>query len=233
MKNIYTLLLSMLFLFGASSLKAQSWSSIVSSVASSVDSSGIVSSVVDAITGEDIVGEWDYSGLAVELDADDIVSSAAGVVLAEQLEGKLDDLSANLGVDLSSINFTFNEDDTFFSTVGTKEIGGSYILDSSAGEISLDYGVYNNSINIGTLKSFASLSSGTLCLLFQGDQILTLVKAIPSISANESVALLSTIVEQYDGIKIGIELNKTASSAESTTSSSTSESVQSAISKWF
>ncbi|MFI3317395.1 MAG: DUF4923 family protein [Rikenellaceae bacterium] len=215
--------------FGATSLKAQTISSLISSVTSS--------DVVTAVTGgttlsvSSVTGEWNYLGTAVELSGDDIISSAAGAVLTSQLETKLDASCENVGIKVGAFAFVFNSDLTFTSNVGEKNLGGTYTIDADAGQITLNYGVYNT-ITIGSLTADVTLAGNSMSLLFAADKLLNIVSAISSYSSNESVQLLATLAEQYNGIKIGAELTTEATTVEETVSSAASTAV-SAISKLF
>ncbi|MFI3281355.1 MAG: DUF4923 family protein [Rikenellaceae bacterium] len=228
MKKTIFFIASMILLFGSTALKAQSISDLFSSTS--------VTDVVASVTGgttlssSNVTGEWNYVSPAVELSSDSVLTSAAGAVATSQIESELSDLCTKVGIEPGTFAFVFNDDLTFTSNVKSRDLSGTYTIDSTNSQITLKYSALGT-ISIGTLTADTTLIGDSMSLLFNADKLLSLISAIGSISSNESVQLLSSLAEQYDGVKLGFELATESTVEESTTSAV--ESAVSAISKWF
>ena len=169
-----------------------------------------VSDIVEKVTGidiskGDIKGTWNYTGSAVKLESEDLVKSAAAGVAATQVEKKLDEYLAKAGLKGGAFSFTFNEDNTFTTTVKGKSFNGTYTFSDEEDSINLKYGK-----NLGStgITATAQLNGGTLELLFKADKLLDLIGKLTAASSNATLKTVSTLANQYDGMKIGLELQK-------------------------
>lgn len=169
-----------------------------------------VSDIVEKVTGidiskGDIKGTWNYTGSAVKLESEDLVKSAAAGVAATQVEKKLDEYLAKAGLKGGAFSFTFNEDNTFTTTVKGKSFNGTYTFSDEEDSINLKYGK-----NLGStgITATAQLNGGTLELLFKADKLLDLIGKLTAASSNATLKTVSTLANQYDGMKVGLELQK-------------------------
>lgn len=169
-----------------------------------------VSDIVEKVTGidiskGDIKGTWNYTGSAVKLESEDLVKSAAAGVAATQVEKKLDEYLAKAGLKGGAFSFTFNEDNTFTTTVKGKSFNGTYTFSDEEDSINLKYGK-----NLGStgITATAQLNGGTLELLFKADKLLDLIGKLTAASSNTTLKTVSTLANQYDGMKVGLELQK-------------------------
>jgi hypothetical protein len=64
------------------------------------------------------------------------------------------------------------------------------------------------SVKIGTIKGEAQLLGGNLKLLFAADKMLKIIKGLSVVSNNSSVAAISKVAEQYDGMSLGMTFAK-------------------------
>ncbi len=224
MNKKFSVVAAFMLLFSFSAAKAQSLSDIISSVSVT----DVVSSVTggSSITVSSVTGEWDFVGSAVALSSDSILSSAAGTVATSQIESKLDAVFEKVGIESGVFSFTFNSDQSFTSTLKSKNLSGTYTVDTDNSQITLSYST------IGKLTANVSLVGTSMSLLFDADKLLSLVSALSSVaSSNTTLSTLSTLADQYDGVQVGFEL-----SGQSTTTSTTSTAVEaaaSALSKLF
>lgn len=182
----------------------------LSDILGKVKNNSTVSDIVEKVTGidiskGDIKGTWNYTGSAVKLESEDLVKSAAAGVAATQVEKKLDDYLAKIGLQGGAFSFTFNEDNTFTTTVKGKSFNGTYTFSEENDSINLKYGK-----NLGStgITATAQLNGTTLELLFKADKLLDLLGKLTSASNNATLKTISTLAGQYDGMKIGLELQK-------------------------
>lgn len=110
---------------------------------------------------------------------------------------------SKVGIKSGSCSFTFNKDNTYSAVVGGKKISGSYTLNASEKTIKMTY------LNgLGSMTPKVTKSGSTLSLLFESDKLLTLVNTVSSLSSSSSAKTLSTLLSNYDGMYVGMELQK-------------------------
>lgn len=207
MKLIFkTLVVVAAIFFAGQTASAQSLKDILGKV----KDNSTVSDIVEKVTGidiskGDIKGTWSYTGSAVKLESEDLMKSAAAGVAASQIEKKLDEYLAKAGLKTGTFSFTFNEDNTFTTTVKGKNFNGTYTFSEEEDSIYLKYGK-----NLGStgITATAQLNGSTLELLFKADKLLDLIGKLTAASSNATLKTISTLAGQYDGMKIGLELQK-------------------------
>ena len=173
--------------------------------------SSLVQDVVESVTGvslqADIKGTWDYSGVAVKLVSEDLLKNAAAGVAAGQIEDKLDGYVQKVGIKPGAFAFIFSEDNTFTTTFKGKNIPGTYTLDEQTKTLTLTYG--KTSFMKGfTMTASVNITSSQLDLMFNADKLLDFIGKVSSSSSNSTLAAISAIAQQYDGMKLGFELKK-------------------------
>lgn len=207
MKLIFKILLiGAIICFAGHSASAQSLKDILGKVTEN----STVTDIVEKVTGidlskGDIKGTWNYTGSAVKLESEDLVKSAAAGVAATQVEKKVDEYLAKAGLKGGAFSFTFNEDNTFTTTVKGKSFNGTYTFSDEEDSINLKYG---KSLGSTGITATAQLNGGTLELLFKADKLLDLIGKLTAASSNTTLKTVSTLANQYDGMKIGLELQK-------------------------
>ena len=201
-----TLLIGAVLCFAGQAASAQTLKDILGKV----KDNATVSDIVEKVTGidiskGDIKGTWNYTGSAVKLESEDLMKSAAAGVAATQVEKKLDEYLAKIGLQGGAFSFTFNEDNTFTTTVKGKTFNGTYTFSDEEDSINLKYGK-----NLGStgITATAQLNGTTLELLFKADKLLELIGKLTAASSNATLKTISTLAGQYDGMKIGLEMQK-------------------------
>ena len=175
-----------------------------------VKNNSTVSDIVEKVTGidiskGDIKGTWNYTGSAVKLESEDLVKSAAAGVAATQIEKKMDEYLVKAGLQGGAFSFTFNEDNTFTTTVKGKTFNGTYTFSEEDAVINLKYG---KSLKSTGVTATAQLKGTTLELLFKADKLLDLIGKLTSATSNSTLKTIGTLAGQYDGMKLGLELQK-------------------------
>ncbi|MBR2162407.1 MAG: DUF4923 family protein [Bacteroidales bacterium] len=168
-----------------------------------------VKNVVETVTGQtfevDVTGTWTYSGMAVKFDSEDLLKSTAATLAAGQVEEKLDEYVAKVGIKSGTFSFTFNEDKSFSVKVLGKSFKGTYSLSEDYKTLSLQFG---KNIGIKPFNAAVTATSSQLDLLFQADKLLNLIEKLTATSGNETLKTVGSIASQYDGMKLGLELQK-------------------------
>ena len=206
MKTIFKTIIAAALILAGNTASAQSLKDILGKAANS----SAVSDIVEKVTGinlskGDIKGTWNYTGSAVKLESTDLIKSAAAGVAATQVEKKLDEYLAKAGLKQGTFSFTFNEDNTFDTTVKGKSFKGTYTLSEDGKSLNLKYGKTLGSTGI---TATAQINNSTFELLFKADKLLDLIGKLTANSSNTTLKTISTLAGQYDGMKIGLELKK-------------------------
>ena len=142
MRTIFkSIIIASVLCLAGNTVSAQTLKDILGKVANN----STVNEIVEKVTGVnlskgDIKGTWNYTGSAVKLESEDILKTAAAGAAATQIEKKLDEYLAKAGLKTGTFSFTFNEDNTFATTVKGKSFNGTYTLSEDGTTINLKYG---------------------------------------------------------------------------------------------
>lgn len=207
MKTIFkSIIIIAAICFAGNTASAQTLKDVLGKVANN----STVNEIVEKVTGVnlskgDIKGTWNYTGSAVKLESEDLVKSAAAGVAATQVEKKLDEYLSKAGLKSGTFSFTFNEDNTFYTTVKGKNFNGTYTLAEDGKTLNLKYGKTLGSTGI---TATAQINASTFELLFKADKLLDLIGKLTSATRNSTLKTIGSLAGQYDGMKIGLELQK-------------------------
>ncbi len=206
MKTIFKLIIPVaaFCLFGQAAA-AQSISDLLKKVTTSETVKNVVENVTGTTLPVDVTGTWNYSGTAVKFESDDLLKSTAASLAATQVENKLDEYVAKVGIKAGTFSFTFNEDKTFTAKVKGKSFSGTYTVSEDYKTISLQFG---RLISLKPFTASISATSSQLDLLFEADKLLELLGKLTSSSSNSTLKTIGTLVNQYDGMQLGLELSK-------------------------
>ena len=207
MKTIFkSIIIAAVLCLADSTVSAQTLEDILGKVSNN----STVNEIVEKVTGVnlskgDIKGTWNYTGSAVKLESEDILKTAAAGAAATQIEKKLDEYLTKAGLKTGTFSFTFNEDNTFYTTVKRKNFNGTYTLSEDGNTLNLKYGKTLGSTGI---TATAQINASTFELLFKADKLLDLIGKLTANTNNTTLKTIGTLAGQYDGLKIGLELQK-------------------------
>lgn len=171
----------------------------------------VVETVVDKldVIPENITGTWEYTGAAVKFTSDNTLMSAASELAAGQVEEKLDEYLQKIGLRQGAFSYTFNADSTFTTVFNKMKFPGAYSFSPEADTIELDYG-RSEKLKGFTIKTQVTVGLDSMELLFNADKIIEFIGKISSSSGDSKLKALSSLISQYDGMKIGFELTRVA-----------------------
>lgn len=154
------------------------------------------------LSAADLNGKWKYSSVACVFKSENLLEKAGGSLASSTVESKLNESIKKLGFTGKEFSITFKEDKTFTITIKGKNIGGKYALDLKEKKITLSYlNKFNFTANIA--KNGKNIS-----ILYDADKFFEFVTSIASTSSNASIASLSKMLQKYDGLMIGMKLQK-------------------------
>ena len=151
----------------------------------------------------DIVGTWNYKSADCVFETENFLMKAGGEMAAAKVEEKINNTLAKFGVTSGQFNFTFNQDNTYSAIIMGRTIQGNYALDLENKKIT-----FTHLNGLGTIAPQIVKNGNTLSLLYDADKLLKFLTTISAKSSNSTLATLSTLMSSYDGMLIGMELQK-------------------------
>lgn len=162
----------------------------------------VVKSTVNHFKAQDFNGTWSYEGVDVKFKTNNLLKKAGGSVAASKMEKDLNKQLDGLGFEPGITTFTFNEDGTFVNVTNGRKMGGKYAYDSKTEYMTLKY------LNHIPLKAKVSGSGSKMSLLFEANGFLSMVTFIGSHSGVSLIKGVTSILNSYDGMMVGMELKK-------------------------
>ncbi len=185
----------------------QSWGDLLKGALGDDAAGAITSLLGGGFSVQKVVGTWTYSEAAVSLQSDNLLSQAGGALASETLGEKIDDVLSKTGIKEGAFSLTFAEDGKFTAQVGSRKVGGSYVVNEQNKTLQLSFTIVAG-IPAASFTASADLSGNQLSLLFKADKLLQIVQALSGYSNNSTLSTISTLASAYDGVKIGFKLVK-------------------------
>lgn len=180
---------------GNSNSSSSAGSSIINGILNNVIGSGTFSK-------QDLCAHtWKYSKPGCAFTSENLLAKAGGEIAANKVEEKLSEYYSKFGFSGSNTYFTFNTDGTFTSKIDGKSWKGNYTFDEKTHSIQLK-GL------ILSMSGYATKTTNGISLLFDQKKLLNLIKTIGSLKGNSTLSALGTIANNYDGMRVGFEMNK-------------------------
>lgn len=187
--------MAFMLLFMSANAGAQDLKSILSGVAKAV--------VGDKATTESsIIGTWEYVGPDCQFESESLLTKAGGEAASKEVEKKLQTVYEKAGV--NNCQYTFNEDDTYSCVISKGTMNGSYTFDSEAKTVTM-----NTKLGI-KIVAHVTVLGNTMSLVFEADKLMAVLKTITGAasSLNATASTLNTLLNSYDGMLLGFELQK-------------------------
>ena len=177
---------------------------------SSSTGSSIISGILNNVIGSATFSQadlcahtWKYSKPGCAFTSENLLAKAGGEIAASKIEEDLSKYYSKFGFSKSNTYFTFKTDGTFAAKIDGKAWNGTYTFDEKTHAIQLK----------GLLLSasgFATRTTNGISLLFEQKKLLTLIKTLSKLNLTGSTTMsaVSSIVDNYDGVRIGFEMTK-------------------------
>ena len=182
--------------------QAQDWKSILKGVANAVANK-------EGLTTFNLTGTWKYIKPDCKFESDNLLSKAGGEVAAKKIEDKMTEVLNKMGFTEDCV-YVFNADSTYTSTAKGRTTKGTYSYNSETKELTMKTRLglkFNATIHQGLAKNKMSL-------LFKADKLMTLMQVIGgklgSKSSNSTIGAATSLLNEYDGLQVGFELEKQA-----------------------
>lgn len=154
-----------------------------------------------APTGSQIVGTWVYLEPAIVFTSENALKNIGGNLASSAIEKKLQGYVAKTGLIKGNLSITFNQDKTFCINYKQKTFKGKYVMNGS--NVTLTFNGRTE-----PCKMTPQLDNGSLIIAMDATRFKTFLTNIGQTSANTSLSTISTLLKSYDGMKMGVRLNK-------------------------
>lgn len=160
-----------------------------------------------SLTIEKMAGTWKYSGPAVSFKSDNLLLKAGGAAAATQVESKLEPYYRTAG--LTSLVMTVAEDSTFTFKAKMANLTGTISKNEETGNFVFRFKALKK-INVGSMEAYVSLNGDKMELTFDVSKLMTLIEKAGKLTGNSTIKGVSTILNKYDGMTAGFELQRQA-----------------------
>ena len=152
-----------------------------------------------------MVGTWNYTNPAVSFKSDNFLLKAGGAAAAQQIESKLAPYYKTAG--LTSLVLTIAEDSTFTFKARMANLTGTIEKNAETGNFIFNFKAFKK-IKIGSMEAFIVMNGNKMELTFDVSKLMTIVEKAGSLTGNSTIKGLSTLLQQYDGLTAGFELQR-------------------------
>lgn len=151
-------------------------------------------------TADKLVGTWEYTEPAVVFESNNALKNLGGKAGAA-IEKKLQSQLAKLGIKKGKMKMTFDKDGNFTQTIGTQKF--TYTYTTSGKNVVLTYA--------GGLKQLVGttqLDGNSLLIVMEAGKLLKYAGTIGKLTGNSTVSTLGSLLGGYDGMEVGMRLQK-------------------------
>ncbi|MBR1469615.1 MAG: DUF4923 family protein [Prevotella sp.] len=149
----------------------------------------------------DLIGTWRYRQPGVAFTSENLLAKAGGEVAATKIREQLASYYSKFGVSTGNTVIQFNQDNTFAATIIGKNISGTYTYDQQTCQIQLKTLLF-------TIPAYAKRTSTGMSFLFESKKLLTVLQTVASISGNSTLQTVGDLSKNYDGVRLGFDMNK-------------------------
>ncbi len=150
-----------------------------------------------------VEGTWKYAGTAIELKTENALKKAAAEVAAVAAEEKVNNYLSQFGINTNNISISFEKEGKFAVKAIGREIPGTYEISEDKKSITLKF------TDRISFTPDISHTLDTLSLLFEADKLMEFMNYISQRTDISSLKAINALAQNYDGLKVGVQLEKT------------------------
>ena len=156
---------------------------------------------LDKVSAQTLIGTWQYRNPGCAFTSENLLAKAGGEVAAVQIEEKLLPYYQQVGISANNTIITFNQDGTFSSRICGTPFSGRYTFDEATQKITLK-GL------LLTVNCYTKREMNGISILFEGKKLLSLLQTLAAFSCNQNLETVSEISKNYDGVRVGFDMNR-------------------------
>ncbi|MCF0199458.1 MAG: DUF4923 family protein [Bacteroidaceae bacterium] len=168
--------------------------------------SGILGGVLSNLLGtktnvNTIYGTWVYAQPKVTFESENVLAKIGSSVASTKIESTLQNQLDKMGFTVGKTTMTFNQDGTCVMNIGGKNTTGKYTYNQSAGTMTL-----SGALGMTNVTCYVSVVGGQMYMLFDSSKLLSIATGLSS--KTSATSSLSSILGNYNGLKLGWTMNK-------------------------
>jgi len=156
---------------------------------------------LDKVSAQTLIGTWQYRNPGCAFTSENLLAKAGGEVAAVQIEEKLLPYYQQVGISANNTMITFNQDGTFSSRICGTPFSGRYTFEEATQKITLK-GL------LLTVNCYTKREMNGISILFEGKKLLSLLQTLAAFSGNQNLETVSEISKNYDGVRVGFDMNR-------------------------
>lgn len=182
-------------------------SGVLGAATGSSNGSGLLSALTTIFdnskvaTADKLVGTWEYTEPAVVFESNNALKNLGGKVAGAAIEKKLQSQLAKFGIKKGKMKMTFDKDGNFTQTIGTQKFTGTYT--TSGKNVVLTY-----ASGLKQLVGTTQLDGNSLLIVMEAGKLLKYAGTIGKLTGNSTVSTLGSLLGGYDGMEVGMRLQK-------------------------
>lgn len=180
--------------------------SLLQNATSGANLGNILTSVIglDKVAPTNLIGKWNYKQPGCAFTSQSTLAAAGGEVVSATVKEKLTSYYKKFGFKSNNTAFAFAQDGTFQAVILGKQLGGTYKFDQATQAITLNFSILG--VPAYSLQGYVKKNVDGMALLFESKKILTVLQTLGTLSGNSTVANVTQLTQNYDGVRIGFDL---------------------------
>ena len=152
-------------------------------------------------TADELVGTWKYTEPAVVFESNNALKNIGGKVASAAIEKKLQSEFSKFGIRKGQMKMTFDKDGNFTQTLGKQTLTGTYT--TSGKQVVLTY-----STGLKQLVGTTQLDGNDLLIVMDVSKLLKYAGSLGQLTGNSTISSLGSLLGSYDGMEVGLKLEK-------------------------
>lgn len=152
-------------------------------------------------TADELVGTWKYTEPAVVFESNNALKNIGGKVASAAIEKKLQSEFSKFGIKKGQMKMTFDKDGNFTQTLGKQTLTGTYT--TSGKQVVLTY-----STGLKQLVGTTQLDGNDLLIVMDVSKLLKYAGSLGRLTGNSTISSLGSLLGSYDGMEVGLKLEK-------------------------
>ena len=179
---------------------------LLTSVLSSDGTQNVLGTVLGSLLGSktsksSIIGTWTYASPKVVFESESILAKVGSSLASSKIESMLTSQLKKMGFTAGKTTLTLNEDGTCVLALSGKSLNGTYNYDPNSSKLTIQ-----GALGMTSVTCTSTVSMSQLYMLFEADKLLSLATNVTS--ASSTTSSLSSLLNNYSGLKLGWAMTK-------------------------
>lgn len=172
-----------------------------SSASTAINTGSLIGAIIGQLTSSmsqaSIVGTWTYVEPTVQFESENWLAQAGGAVAGQKIVSKVSPYYEKVGIKSGAMVVTFAEGNSCKFNINGREYPYTYSYDKTTNRITLTGAMGYN------LSAYVTVSANELALTFDVSKLMSLAQTVAQKSSNSTISSLSSLANQYTGMKTG------------------------------